>query len=187
MVRAPIGVATLAMGTLLLNACASVPSPRTATVPIDGQQEAVFVLVPHAEPSDDDIEDPALSDIGQARAQALDVQLGHAPLRAIYVDEFRRTRQTATPALTARRGLALSHYFSRGPLQDTAARWRQEFSRGTVLVVGQPEAIAPLAGGLCDCVVTPLRADETDRMIRITRTAGTAARVEDRRYGAMTP
>lgn len=145
------------------------------------------MLVPHAETSNDDVEDPSLSDVGHARAQALNAQLHGIPLRALYVDQFRRTSQTAAPALTARRGLTPSHYFSRGPWQDTAIQWRRQFPHGTVLVVGEPEAIAPLARGLCDCAVTPLRADETDRLIRISRTAGAAARMEDRRYGATTP
>lgn len=167
----------------LLAACASAPPRPAPVLPAHADAGTVFILVPHAETAADDPDDPALSPAGQARAQALARQLRDVPLEAVYADEFRRTQQTVMPTLQARGSLKLSHYFSRGPLADTARQWRQQH-RGHVLVAGEPEAIAPLANALCTCTVRPLQAGETDRLIRITATAGGPVRVEDRRYGA---
>ena len=75
-------------------------------------------------------------------------------------------------------------YFSRGPLADTARQWRRQSTGGNVLVVGEPEAIAPLGNALCECTITPGQAGETDRLIRIERDAQGRTRVEDGRYGA---
>lgn len=174
-------LACLAM-TGLLAACASVSPGPAAGPPAHAGAGAVFILVPHAETASDDPDDPTLSPAGQARARALARQLRDVPLEAVYADEFRRTQQTVMPTLQGRGGLKLSRYFSRGPLGDTARQWRQQH-RGHVLVAGEPEAIAPLANALCDCMVRPLQAGETDRLIRITAAATGPVRVEDRRYG----
>jgi hypothetical protein len=173
----------LGLACLLLGACNSLPS---APVP-PRSPAATFVLVPHAETVDDLQDDPPLSGAGQQRAQALKDQLAGTMLVAVYADEFRRTQDTAAPTLAARSGLALQRYFSRGPLRETARQWRSRFTQGTVLVVGQPEAIAPLADALCDCTVTPLRAGESDRLVRIEPAAGERMRIDDGHYGNPSP
>jgi phosphohistidine phosphatase SixA len=192
--------ATLAgVACLLLGACASVPPPQLPVpihpvpppeVSIPGpvpnlsrSPSVTFILVPHAETAADDLDDPTLSAAGRARARQLRRQLSGTSLAAVYADEFRRTQDTARPTLAGHGRLQLERYFSRGPLQDTARQWRARFIQGTVLVVGEPEAIASLANTLCDCKVRPLRADETDRLIRIERADG-RVRVDDGRYGA---
>lgn len=179
----PAGCALLGLACLLLGACSSLPTTRVPS----RSPAATFVLVPHAETADDTQDDPPLSSAGQRRAQALKEQLAGATLVAVYADEFRRTQDTVAPVLAAHTGLALQQYFSRGPLQETARQWRNRFTQGTVLVVGQPEAIAPLADALCDCTVTPMRAGETDRLVRIEPTATGSMRIDDGRYGNPSP
>jgi hypothetical protein len=169
---------------LMLGACASVTPPPARPNGADARATATFILVPHAETADDTADDPPLSVAGQARAEALRTALAGTPLAAIYIDEFRRTRDTVAPTLRAHRALEPARYFSRGPLRETALQWRQHFSGGTVLVVGEPDAIAPLGSGLCDCTIKPQDARDTDRMLRIERHADGSSRVDDGRYGA---
>ncbi len=179
----PTRCALFGLACLLLGACSSLPTARAPS----HSPGATFVLVPHAETADDTQDDPPLSGAGQQRAQALKDRLAGERLVAVYADEFRRTQDTAAATLAARTGLALQHYFSRGPLQETAHQWRSQFTQGTVLVVGQPEAIAPLADALCDCTVTPLRAGETDRLVRIEPRTGGSMRIDDGHYGNRSP
>lgn len=66
-------------------------------------QKLVFV-VRHAERADEPARnenDPALSQAGQARARKLETLLADAHVDAIYVTQYRRTRQTAEPLATA--------------------------------------------------------------------------------------
>ncbi|WDS36165.1 histidine phosphatase family protein [Pseudoxanthomonas sp.] len=173
----------VAVSCLLLGACASLPPEA----PAKQSATLTFILVPHADTMDDLLDDPPLSSAGQQRAQALNAMLAGRDLAAVYVDEFRATQDTVLPTLEARPGLTPQRYFSRGPLDETARQWLQRFDTGTVLVVGEPASIAPLADTLCDCRVRPLRADETDRLIRVDRVAAGSPHADDGRYGGQLP
>src|SRR5688500_9156051 len=68
--------------------------------------EAAFTvfLVRHAEKAAEPREDPPLTDVGRARADALARALGDSGVKAIYTSQYVRTRATAEP-LAARLGL----------------------------------------------------------------------------------
>lgn len=111
-------------------------------------QPAVF-LVRHAERMDAGTAaagmmaaDPDLSDIGRARAEALADTLRDAGITAIYVTEWKRTKQTAEP-LAARLGIEATVV----PAKDTAALVSKiKAGGGNALVIGHsntlPEVLA---------------------------------------------
>ncbi len=69
--------------------------------PLRPQQKApVFsrvLLLRHAEKSDDDPQDPSLSEAGRERARSLDQLLGAVGAAKLYATNFRRTRETLAP------------------------------------------------------------------------------------------
>ena len=67
-----------------------------ATPPSLGAQASTVVLVRHAEKAAETA-DPELSTVGQIRAQDLKAALAAFPVQAIFVSDYRRTRQTADP------------------------------------------------------------------------------------------
>jgi phosphohistidine phosphatase SixA len=56
-----------------------------------------MLLLRHAEKSDDDPQDPSLSEAGHARARAFDRLLGAVHAAKLYATSYRRTRQTLAP------------------------------------------------------------------------------------------
>lgn len=169
---------------LLLAGCGTAPSMRAVPANAAG---ATFLLVPNADTVAGADEDPPLSPAGQARAQRLAQALADAPLVAIYTDEFKRTQQTAALVAARHPRAERLRYFSRGPSEDSARQWRLAHKRDTVLVVAQPDTLAPLADALCGCTVRPMRAGQTDRLLRIHLPAHAAAQVQDMRYGGQAP
>src|SRR5689334_18255958 len=79
---------------LLLAFLLSLPFAPRAAPP-----DTVVVAVRHAEKAADDPKDPNLSEAGQARAVALARALADYPLTSALVSEYKRTLQTADPAL----------------------------------------------------------------------------------------
>lgn len=158
--RGALRIAFTACLLLTLAACATGPLP-SAPPPVSVQ----FLLVPHADLADDDPDDPSLSPHGLAQAQALAKALRQAPLSGIEVSEFRRTQQTAAP-LAARLRLAAARYFSRGEVGEIARRLQQRYRRGQVLMVTDPDMLAPLAAALCRCQVAPIH-DQVWRLYRV--------------------
>lgn len=113
-------------------------------------QPSLIILVRHAEKSEERGEDPALSEAGQRRAQALAEALQGAGVRHILTTQWRRTRDTAAP-LASRLGLQAQVVATRrggNHVADLLARLRE--LDGTVLVVGHsntvPDLLAALGG-----------------------------------------
>ncbi len=103
-------------------------------------------LVRHAEQTDPDAEDPALTVAGEAMAARLAEMLGDAGIQAIYSTDFRRTRQTAAP-LAGKLGLEVALY-DPGDLKAFAGQLRS--ASGPCLVVGHSNTtprLAELLGG----------------------------------------
>lgn len=90
--------------------------------------------------------DPDLLPEGRRTAETLVAWFGDRPLRAIYVSDYRRTRQTAAP-LAARRGLTPVVY---DPADTPALVTRVRAEGGPVLIVGHsntvPDIVAQLGG-----------------------------------------
>jgi broad specificity phosphatase PhoE len=139
-----------------IGACASVHVPEGAT----------FVVVRHAEKADDGSQDPALSEQGRVRAQALAQRLAPAPLVAAYATEFRRTQQTAQPA-AALHHVALTIYAASMPAADLAAILRVRHASGTVLVVGHSNTVPQIVAALCGCTTAALGEGDFDALYTV--------------------
>lgn len=135
------------------------PAFAQATAP------SVVILVRHAEKAAAPADDPALSEAGLARAQALAASLRDAGVTAIVTTQFKRTRDTAQP-LAAARGLqpeVVAAAKGEAHAQAVAAAVRRH-AGGVVLVVGHsntvPAIIAALGGprlpDLCDSAYADL-------------------------------
>jgi broad specificity phosphatase PhoE len=90
--------------------------------------------------------DPDLTAEGTANAAKLVTWFKGKPLAAIYVSDFKRTRQTVAP-LAAERGIALQVY---DPKDTPALVARLRLEKGPVLVVGHsntvPDIVEQLGG-----------------------------------------
>lgn len=90
--------------------------------------------------------DPDLLPVGRARAERLATMLADAPPRAIYVSDFKRTRQSAAP-IAAKLGLTPKLY---DPADTPGLTARVTAEPGPVLIVGHsntvPDVIAALGG-----------------------------------------
>lgn len=154
-IRRWLAFACLLPMLLAIGACASVASAEDATT--------AFVVVRHAEKTDDGSRDPPLSEPGRARATALAQRLAAAPLVAAYATGFRRTQQTAQPA-AAMHDVAVTIYAASMPAADLAAILRVQHARGTVLVVGHSNTVPEIVAALCDCQVAALGEHDFDAL-----------------------
>lgn len=108
-------------------------------------------LVRHAEKQDDS-KDPALSECGQKRAQALAALFADIPLAAVYATPYQRTQQTAA-AVANHKKLPVQQYDARQPklLQQQLQAYAQP-----VLVVGHSNTVPELVKLLSGIEVAPL-------------------------------
>ncbi|MGX5730045.1 SixA phosphatase family protein [Pseudoxanthomonas beigongshangi] len=166
--------ALLFAAVFMLAGCAT---PR----PGQDAEALTFVVVRHAEKATDDPEDPRLSEAGRQRAQRLATLLAGDPVVAVYATEFRRTRETGQPTAEAHH-VPISAYFSRGPADESAARWRRDHDHGTVVIVGHSNTVPDLVTALSGQTTTPMPETEYDRVTRIRFDADGRARVEITRY-----
>lgn len=138
---------------------------------------ATFYLVRHAE-KELEGDDPALSEAGYARAEALSETLRGVKLSGIYSTDTRRTRDTAAP-MAAFSGLSVQIYDGRDLVGF--ARLLSDVS-GHFLIVGHSNTTPDLANALGGEGGDPIvEADEYDRLYVLTR-AGGVVTTELRRY-----
>lgn len=121
----------------------------TLAVPCAALAQSALFVVRHAERADAGmatVSDPDLSAGGRARAEALASMLKEARITAIYVTEFKRTRQTAEPLAKAM-GLEPIVISSKDTPGLVA---RVKASPGNALIVGHsntvPEIVEALGG-----------------------------------------
>ncbi len=152
-------VAVMALTTLA--ACAH---GRSAAAARSGESATVVVVVRHAEKAPLPANDPVLSDIGIARAVALDASLRSTPITDVVVSHVQRTRLTAEPLIS--RTHATLHVVPIGAagvaahvqaVSDTVRAIARSAGRG-VLVVGHSNTVTlivqtlggPVTPALCD-------------------------------------
>ncbi|MDP1976310.1 phosphoglycerate mutase family protein [Undibacterium sp.] len=121
----------------------------TLLLPFTVQAEPdLIILVRHAEKSADNLADPSLSALGQARAQALAIALQHSAVSNIFTTQFKRTRETALPLAQARGITPQVLGAKRGAehINEVVAAVRA--STGVVLVVGHSNTVPAIASAL---------------------------------------
>ncbi len=144
---------------------------------------ASIILVRHADIASGG-GDPSLSAAGQARANLLRDMLQDVNIRAVFVTDTNRSRQTGTPTAAAA-GVALSTY----PALDAAwlaARVRSRHTGHTVLVVAHSNTVDDIAAAFGASGVFELAEHQFDRMFVISRTWCRTQRVS-MRFGEPTP
>lgn len=163
---------------LLVCGCGSTDAAQE----IDSRSPTVVLLTRHAEKVDAS-DDPALSAIGQRRADDLLHALEHSGVTAIYTSTLRRTRDTATP-LAERLGLAVEQL---PPDQDAelVRRIREQHAGDVVLVVGHSNTVPKVIEALCGAKVTIGDADY-DGLFTVVLPASGAPRLVRLAYGART-
>ena len=158
----------VAAAALMVCACAPAAPTDSSTI----------YLVRHAEKQAGD--DPALTQAGLQRAEALAERLAGAGLTHIHSSDTRRTRDTAAP-IAARTGLPVELY---DPTDLPALAATLLATPGNHLVVGHSNTTPPLADALGGNGGTPIvEATEYDRLYVIEVTpSGATSRIE--RFGA---
>lgn len=156
-------------------------NPNGASKP--GTTTTTVYLVRHAEK--DTVghpADPALTAVGEARAQALRRQLARHPLAALFTTDTRRTRATLAP-LAATTGLPLQPYDARQPTV-LVTRILQEFRGRAVVVVGHSNTLLPLIEALGGTPpVQEIGDNDYDYLFTVRLVAGAQPTVVVRRYG----
>ena len=147
----------------------------------------LVILVRHAEPANDDGNDPALSQAGARRARALAAALRDAGVTAILTSPFRRTRETAQPLAQAADvtpsvvavGNSMAGYLA----ALTASVLAQT---GTVLVVGHSNTVPQLIAALGGPTLPNICESAFDRLFVLVL-SGDKPRLLRARYGAAGP
>jgi broad specificity phosphatase PhoE len=136
----------LVLGIAAASAVAVLPPPACA------QADRIVILVRHAEKADEPRADPPLTDAGRARANALAAALDGAPVDAVIVTQFLRTRATAEPVTRARGLTPIVVGVESGGLaahvQAVADAVRAQPPGATILVVGHSNTIPAIIGAL---------------------------------------
>lgn len=169
--------------TTLLLACvfALVVPVAIASVPV--RSTTTVIVVRHAERLDTSADSP-LSVVGKTRAKALASVLRDIPIRAIWVTQFVRTRETAAPTATL---LHLSPVVR--DAKTPARRLVREILRAglgeTVLVVGHSNTVPAILDALGAGPAPPVGEDDYDDMFVVTIDAGGDVRLAHFHYGTL--
>jgi 2,3-bisphosphoglycerate-dependent phosphoglycerate mutase len=165
----PLYLSALLLAAALLFAYLCFYSPVTTVV-----------LVRHAEKSATPPDNPALSDAGRKRAQALARILEGAGVKALYATEFARTQQTVEP-LAAELGLPvtpLSAGDADGLVRHILANHRGE----TVVVAGHSNTVPVIIEKLRGGAIQPINDTEYDKLFVVTVYRFGKAKVVQLRY-----
>ena len=135
-----------------------------------GASANTFYLVRHAEKQPGGA-DPALTECGQARAQALAAYLAEVKLDAVYATGYQRTQQTAA-AVAQSQQLKVSLYDPR----DTEALLQQLAGHSRpVLIVGHSNTIPPLVTELSAIAMVLLDEQDYSMLYRVDNSAQSTA------------
>lgn len=154
-------------------------------LPIVAEDVTTVILVRHAEKAAVPAGDPALTDEGVIRAQALSSMLRDSGVDAIYTTPFRRTRETAAPLANALGLQAVELRPGKTMAAETAALLREKHKGQTVVVVGHSNSTPDLARALgANGVPAVEDAWEFDNVFILTFRGDEAPHFVRLRYGA---
>ena len=160
-----------------------------ATPPSLGAQASTVVLVRHAEKAAETA-DPELSTVGQIRAQDLKAALAAFPVQAIFVSDYRRTRQTADPTAAFLHVTPIAIAVggdAKAQAAATAAAIRQLAPGTAVLVVGHSNTLGPIIEALGGPHIGDLCDAEYATILVLELTPATPPRLLRASYGAPDP
>ncbi|MEA2238153.1 MAG: hypothetical protein QOC81_2877 [Thermoanaerobaculia bacterium] len=130
------------------------------------------IVVRHAEQTDPEAADPPLSEAGATRAKALAAALEHSGVQAIYVTQFKRTKDTAAPAAALLHAPVTEVAVDRAKLAEhapaLAKRILAEHPGGTVLVVGHSNTVPAIVEALSGAKIKAIDRIEFDRFVVVS-------------------
>jgi phosphohistidine phosphatase SixA len=151
--------------------------------PVEAARDQLIILVRHAEKASDQGNDPALTQAGTARADALKTALGDAGVGAIITTEWQRTRLTGAPLAQA---LGIESV-TVGTAQGESAQHPQKVadtvraqSAGVVLVVGHSNTVPAIILALGGPDVGKIGDDDYGNLYLLWRHAGKVRLVKSR-------
>ncbi len=174
--RTSVRIATLA-ALLFATFAWAAPPPACTTI----------IIVRHAEQTDPKAADPPLSAAGAARATALAAAIAHSGVQAIYVTQFKRTKQTAAPSAALLHvpvtevDVDLAHVADYP--RQLARRVLTEHHGGIVLIVSHSNTVPGIVTALTNVPVHPIASTEYDRFTVVTAGAAGCQHVVQSQYG----
>lgn len=144
--------------------------------------EAYVILARHAEKLEGD--DPGLTSAGVERARSLEHALSPWRIEAVYVSQFRRTRDTGAPLAEAS-GLE-SSVVDAGDVAGLAEKILAE-RRGAVVVVGHSNTVPALIRALGVETAPSIPEDRYDDLFVVRLEPDGGARLLHFKYGAPSP
>ena len=146
-----------------------------------------IIVVRHAEQTDPNASDPPLSEAGAARANALAAAVEHSGVQAIYVTQFKRTKDTAAPAAALLHAPVTEVPVEKAMLSDhapaLAKRILSEHPGRTVLVVGHSNTVPSIVEALSGVKIKAIDHAEFDRFVVVTAGAKGCSHVLRAQYG----
>jgi broad specificity phosphatase PhoE len=155
--------------------------PGSALIP----KMTTVYIVRHADKDAGGSADPQLSPAGHARAQTLAYMLRQDKVKAVFVTQFQRSRQTGEPAALDS-GVALQEYNDPAALADLILA-SHEGRR--VLVVAHSNTVKVIAARLTGSLAVPvadIQEHQYDRFYVVHR-LGPKGHLDRLRYGVATP
>jgi 2,3-bisphosphoglycerate-dependent phosphoglycerate mutase len=154
-----------------------------STPAIFSQDDAVttILLVRHAEKSAAPADDPALTEIGKARAQSLIKMLGQSGIKAIYATQFTRTKETARP-LAEHLGLTVTQ-IDASDTKKLVEQIRSQHAGKTVLIAGHSNTLPKIIEELGGDVIPSIAESEYDNLFVVTLNRSGKAKVLRIKYG----
>lgn len=171
-------ISLLLTAVLLSGACDAAAQSEPATV----------LLVRHAERAAEPKDDPALSETGQARVQALLAAVRDAGVSVIYTTDRRRNLETARQIAEALSVPLVTVPIASGNVDEYARaieqRIRKEGGGRVSLVVGHSNTYAPVIKALGGPPIEAIADDRYDDLFVLTVETGAPTRVVRAKYGS---
>jgi phosphohistidine phosphatase SixA len=185
-----------ALALLLASACACLgqsSDAKPAQGDASGGKVTTVFLVRHAERAQEPAQDPALTEAGRARAEALARLLSGAGVKAVYTSQFARTKQTAEP-LAKLLGVPVSpvslalkpdrpREISEQSIRELKGKVEGHAGEA-VLVVGHTNSVPDLIRALGGDTVPTMDESRFDDLFVVTVYAPGRAKVVQLKYGA---
>lgn len=140
------------------------------TAPHAQSRVTTVFIVRHAEKATEPASrDPALSEAGQRRAQALAKAVRSAGVTAVFSTDTRRTRDTATPAAT-QASVQVELYDHQRP-EELIRRIRERYAGQSILIVGHSNTVPGLVQAFGGSAVEEIPESEYDNLFVVTATS----------------
>jgi len=146
-------------------------------------QKTTIYLVRHAEKETTQGNDPDLTKDGQQRANDLLEKLKHEKISAVYVSNYKRTKQTGEP--TAKKFNITEQVYSVTDLNAFAAKLLQDNKGKNVLIVGHSNTVIPTIVALgANKPFDTLTDDDYDMLFKVMIDKNGKASLKVSYYGA---